>query len=184
MQKFEHLEEKTLSSREIFDGKILHVFEDAVQLPNGETASREVVRHVGAVCVIPVFENGDVLMERQFRYPVSRVVLEIPAGKLNSKQENHLQAAQRELLEETGCTAKQWQSIGYFHPACAYCDEEIEMFLARDLSFSEQKLDEDEFLNVERIALRELAEMVMRGEITDAKTQVAILKAEKLLEKR
>lgn len=181
MKSFANLEEKKIASKLIFDGRILHVYDDTVTLPNGEAASREVIRHVGAVCVIPVFENGDVLMERQFRYPVGRVVLEIPAGKLNSKTENHLEAAKRELHEETGCIAEHWRSLGFFHPACAYCDEEIEMFLATELSFSEQALDADEFLNVERIALDTLVSMVMRGEITDAKTQVAVLKAEKIL---
>lgn len=181
MKTFEDLEEKAVSSKLIFDGRILHVYDDTVRLPNGENASRELIRHVGAVCIIPVFENGDVLMERQFRYPVGEVVLEIPAGKLNSKDEDHLEAAKRELREETGCAAKTWVSLGVFYPACAYCDEAIEMFLARDLSFSSQNLDDDEFLNVERIALTELAEQVMRGEIPDAKTQIAVLKAEKYL---
>ena len=182
MERFLDLEEKMLCSKQLFEGRILHVYDDTVRLPNGQTASRELIRHVGAVCVIPVFENGDVLMERQYRYPVGEVILEIPAGKLNCKEEDHLQAAKRELREETGCIAGSWLSLGTFYPACAYSDEAIELFLARDLSFEAQKLDADEFLNVERIALKELVLQVMRGEIPDAKTQIAVLKAEKYLQ--
>ncbi len=182
MEKHSKLEEKKCASKLIFDGRILHVYDDTVLLPNGQTASRELIRHVGAVCVIPVFENGDVLMERQYRYPVGQTVLEIPAGKLNSRDEDHLEAAKRELKEETGCTAKTWESLGVFYPACAYSDEAIEMFLARELSFSAPEPDEDEFLTVERLPLRELSERVMRGEIPDAKTQLAVLKAERYLD--
>ncbi|MBQ1264490.1 MAG: NUDIX hydrolase [Oscillospiraceae bacterium] len=181
MENFEQLKETQLSSREIFNGRIMHVFEDTVRLPNGEAASREYMRHVGAVCVIPVFENGDVIMEQQYRYPVGEVITEIPAGKLESKAEDHLLAAQRELREETGCTAKQWTSLGVFYPACAYSDEAIEMFLARDLSMGEQALDEDEFLHVTRIPLTQLLSKVMAGEIPDAKTQIAVLKAAHIL---
>lgn len=181
MENFEQLKESRIGGREIFNGRIMHVFEDAVRLPNGETASREYMRHVGAVCVIPVFENGDVLMERQYRYPVGEVITEIPAGKLNDKTEDHLLAAQRELREETGCTAENWTSLGVFYPACAYSDEAIEMFLARGLSLGEQSLDADEFLNVSRVPLADLLRDVMAGKIPDAKTQIAVLKAAYIL---
>ena len=175
------LRETQLSSREIFDGRILHVFEDTVRLPNGAAASREYLRHIGAVCVIPVLEDGSVLVERQYRYPVAQVLTEIPAGKLDAKDEDHLLAAQRELREETGATAERWTNLGVFYPACAYSDEAIEMYLAQGLHFGERHLDADEFLNVARVPLTELVEEVMAGRIPDAKTQIAILKADRLL---
>lgn len=175
------LRETQLSSREIFDGRILHVFEDTVRLPNGAAASREYLRHIDAVCVIPVLEDGSVLVERQYRYPVAQVLTEIPAGKLDAKDEDHLLAAQRELQEETGATAERWTSLGLFYPACAYSDEAIEMYLAQGLHFGERHLDADEFLNVARVPLTELVEEVMAGRIPDAKTQIAILKADRLL---
>lgn len=175
------LRETQLSSKEIFDGRILHVFEDTVRLPNGAAASREYLRHIGAVCVIPVLEDGSVLVERQYRYPVAQVLTEIPAGKLDAKDEDHLLAAQRELREETGATAERWTSLGLFYPACAYSDKVIEMYLAQGLHFGERHLDADEFLNVARVPLTELVEEVMAGRIPDAKTQIAILKADRLL---
>ena len=175
------LRETQLSSKGIFDGRILHVFEDTVRLPNGAAASREYLRHIGAVCVIPVLEDGSVLVERQYRYPVAQVLTEIPAGKLDAKDEDHLLAAQRELREETGATAERWTSLGVFYPACAYSDEAIEMYLAQGLHFGERHLDADEFLNVARVPLTELVEEVMAGRIPDAKTQIAILKADRLL---
>ena len=175
------LRETQLSSKEIFDGRILHVFEDTVRLPNGAAASREYLRHIGAVCVIPVLEDGSVLVERQYRYPVAQVLTEIPAGKLDAKDEDHLLAAQRELREETGAPAEHWTSLGVFYPACAYSDEAIEMYLAQGLHFGERHLDADEFLNVARVPLTELVEEVMAGRIPDAKTQIAILKADRLL---
>lgn len=175
------LRETQLSSKGIFDGRILHVFEDTVRLPNGAAASREYLRHIGAVCVIPVLEDGSVLVERQYRYPVAQVLTEIPAGKLDAKDEDHLLAAQRELREETGATAERWTNLGVFYPACAYSDEAIEMYLAQGLHFGERHLDADEFLNVARVPLTKLVEEVMAGRIPDAKTQIAILKADRLL---
>lgn len=183
MEKFENLQEVCVSSRSVFEGRIMHVMEDAVRLPNGEITTREYMRHVGAVCIVPLSDDGCVLMERQFRYALGRVVTEIPAGKLDSKQEDRLAAAKRELREETGAEAESWVSLGLFHPACAYSDETIEMFLARGLSFGAQKLDADEFLNVEKIPLDALVDAVMDGSITDAKTQTAILKTKRYLER-
>ena len=170
------LRERTLSSREIFDGKILHVFEDTVRLPNGQTATREYLRHVGAVCVVPLLEDGSVLIERQFRYPIGRVVTEIPAGKLDAPDEDRLAAAQRELREETGAVAEEMLPLGEFYPACAYSTEVIHMFLARKLTFGERELDEDEFLNVFRMPLEELVGKVLAGEIPDAKTQACAMR--------
>lgn len=142
------LREVKTGSEEIFNGVILHVQRDTVRLPNGNETVREVIRHIGAVCVIPVLENGDVIMERQYRYPLDRVILEIPAGKLDSAGENRLSAIKRELSEETGYTADEWTEIGDFHPAPAYSDEFITMYLARKLRKGDRHLDADEFLDV------------------------------------
>lgn len=181
MSELDELREVQTASQEIFDGKIMHVFRDTVRLPDGQSATREYMRHIGAVCVVPVLENGDVLVERQYRYPVAQVLTEIPAGKLDRRDEDHLLAAQRELREETGATADEWTSLGMLYPACAYSDEAIEMFLARGIHFGERHLDADEFLNVTRVPLSALVADVMEGRIPDAKTQIAILKAARLL---
>ena len=145
------LKERQTGSELVFDGKILHLYHDSVALPNGDTASRELVRHVGAVCVLPITDDGYAVMERQYRYPVDRVLLEIPAGKLDSKQENHESAARRELEEETGYHAQELIPLGLFYPACAYSDETIWMYLAKGLTRGERHLDADEFLDVELI---------------------------------
>ncbi|MBQ7255892.1 MAG: NUDIX hydrolase [Oscillospiraceae bacterium] len=168
-------------SEDIFKGKILHLQLDMVELPNGHLAHREVIRHIGAVCVIPVTDDGKVIMERQYRYPIDEVIWEIPAGKLDRPDEDPLEAAKRELREETGYSADDWQELGTFYPAAAYCDEKIHMYLARGLRSGESHPDDDEFLEVSLVPLKELAEKVMAGEIPDAKTQVAVLKAAKLL---
>ena len=175
------LREVRTGSEEIFNGIILHVQRDTVRLPNGSPSVREVIRHIGAVCVIPVLDNGDVIMERQYRYPLDQVILEIPAGKLDAADEDRFSAIQRELREETGYTANSWTEIGGFHPAPAYSDEYITMYLARDLRKGERHLDADEFLDVHTVPLKALVEDVMSGKITDAKTQVCILKAARIL---
>lgn len=175
------LKEKQLRSQTVFDGIVLHVKRDEVSLPNGSEAVREVIRHIGAVCVIPVTENNEVIVERQYRYPIDRVITEIPAGKLDSREEDRLSAIRRELLEETGYTADEWISLGDFHPAPAYSDEYISMYMARGLHPGQRHLDEDEFLDVMTIPLAELVEDVMAGRISDAKTQTAVLKAARLL---
>ena len=181
MEDFKNLTEIQTASQEIFDGVILHVYKDTVQLPNGKPATREVIRHVGAVGVIPITEDGKVIVERQFRYPLNRVITEIPAGKLDSLTEDRLSAAKRELEEETGYTATEWIDMGDYYPAAAYCDERITLYLARGLSLGQRHLDEDEFLNFEAVPLSELVEDVMAGRITDGKTQIAILKTARML---
>ena len=175
------LTEKQASSEDVFDGVILHVKRDTVTLSNGKPAVREVIRHIGAVCVIPVTDDNKVIMERQFRYPLNRVILEIPAGKLDAPDEDRLSAIRRELREETGYTADSWQEIGPFHPAPAYSDEYITMYLARGLHKGEQDLDADEFLDVCTVPLKDLVQDVMDGKISDAKTQVCVLKAARIL---
>lgn len=183
MEDFKNLAEVQTGSEEIFDGVILHVFKDTVQLPNGNPATRELIRHVGAVGVIPITEDGKVIVERQFRYPLGRVITEIPAGKLDSFSEDRLSAAKRELEEETGYTADEWIDMGDYYPTPAYCDERITLYLARGLHQGQRHLDEDEFLNFEAVPLSQLVEDVMEGRITDGKTQVAVLKAARILQK-
>lgn len=183
MNQYRDLTEKKASSENVYDGEILHVYKDTVTLPNGKLATREAIRHVGAVGILPVTEDGRVIIERQFRYPIAQVVTEIPAGKLDRKTEDRLSAAKRELREETGITADEWIDMGLYYPVPAYSDEKITLYLARGLHYGEQDLDEDEFLNTEAVPLEELVRAVMAGEITDGKTQVAILKAARLVQK-
>lgn len=184
MNDYEKLCEKQISSTKIFDGEILHVRKDNILLPNGEKATRELINHIGAVCIVPITQDGKVIMERQFRYPIDSVVFEIPAGKLDSKEEDRLLAAKRELREETGYTAKKWTDIGLFYPAPAYSDEKITMYLAEELEKGEQDLDEDEFLDLYEVPLDELVRDILAGKITDGKTQVALLKVKAILDER
>ena len=176
MEEFKNLQETKLTSQPIFDGDVLHIYKDTVRLQNGKTSTREYTVHHGAVCILPLLENGDVLLERQFRYAMGEVLTEIPAGKLDYIGEDPREAALRELREETGAVASELIPLGPFYPTCAYSTEVIQMFLARGLSFGERELDEDEFLNVFRLPLRELVEKVLNGEIPDAKTQAAALR--------
>lgn len=181
MDDFKNLIEKTVDSEEIFKGHVVHLFKDNITLPNGKPATREVIRHVGAVAVVPMTDDGKVVVERQFRYPLNEVITEIPAGKLDSKAEDRLAAAKRELEEETGLLADEWIDLGEYYPAAAYCDEVITMYLAKGLHQGTRHLDEDEFLNIMEVSLEELVEEVMQGKIADGKTQVAILKVARML---
>ena len=183
MEEFKNLQETKLTSQPIFDGDVLHIYKDTVRLPNGKTSTREYTVHHGAVCILPLLENGDVLLERQYRYPLREVITEIPAGKLDAPDEDPLEAAKRELREETGATAAEWHALGLFCPVGAYSTERIQMYLARGLTFGERELDEDEFLNVFRMPLDELVDKVLAGEIPDAKTQAAALRAKLMLER-
>ena len=169
--------EKKLSREIIYDGAVLKVVCDRVVLPNGHESVREMCLHVGAVAVLPLLDDGRVIMERQYRYPHGRVFLEIPAGKLDSPDEEPLSAARRELFEETGAVAESYTPLGELDTTPALINEKIRLYLAEGITLGEERrLDEDEFLDVELIPLEKLYEMVMAGEIKDAKTQVAILK--------
>jgi len=179
---YQNLEEKKLTSTLIFDGKVVHLYKDTVELPNGEPAVREVVRHTGAVAVIPITDNDEVIFVKQFRYPFATVLTEIPAGKLDSDSEEFVSAALRELKEETGVSCERLTYIGDLYPSVAILDEVIHMYCAQGLSYGECSPDDDEFLNVVRIPLKKAVEMVLSGEIRDSKTQVAILKANILKE--
>ena len=173
-------EEKQLEREEIFDGAVLHVVKDKILLPDGNTSYREFCLHKGAVAVIPLTDENEVILVRQFRYAHHREFLEIPAGKFDFIGEDPLEAAKRELSEETGAVAKNFVHLGVLDTTPALIVEKIHMFLAEGLTFGESHPDEDEFLSVEKIPLRDLVDMVMAGEIRDAKTQIAILKAAKI----
>lgn len=180
----EALEEKKISSTSIFDGKVLHVRLDEITLPNCKGAIREYCHHNGAVCVIPICDNGDVLCVRQFRYPFSEPLIEIPAGKLDSPDENPDSAVRRELREETGAVSNKITYLGQYYGSPAILDERIYMYMAEDLSFGETDFDEDEFIEPLRIPLEALVQMVLEGKIRDGKTQIAALRAFMMLKQR
>lgn len=177
-----NLEEKQISFDYKFKGKIINLRVDEALLPNGAVATREVIEHNGGICVVPITENGEVLMVEQYRYPYSEVVLEIPAGKRDGDEEP-LEGGMRELKEETGAVAENYTFLGELYPTPGYCGEVIYMYLATGLSYGETDPDEDEFLNLKKVPLEKAVEMIMSGEIKDAKTQAAILKAERILKK-
>ncbi|MDO9601223.1 MAG: NUDIX hydrolase [Rhodocyclaceae bacterium] len=172
--------EETLSSEQVFDGRLLKVFADQVRLPNGRESVREIIRHPGAVVIIALLDNGKLLFERQFRYPLRRVFLEMPAGKIDAG-EHVLDTARRELREETGYKASLWRHLGGMHPAIGYADERIEIFWAQGLSYVGAELDHDEILDVSELTIADALLAVRDGEITDAKTITALLWAEKTL---
>lgn len=175
--------EKTVESRRVFDGIILHIDHLTNELPNGQLAQRECARHIGASAVVPLDGEGNVWLVRQYRACIDRVLLEIPAGKLDFKGEDRLKAAQRELLEETGLTARQWDHLTDIVTTPGFSDEKISLYLARDLSAGESHPDDDEFLNVVRVPLDALVDQIMAGEVTDAKTICAVMMAARLVRK-
>lgn len=168
------LTEHFVSGELVYDGKLLKVHRDAVRLPDGSAGAREYIRHPGAVAIVPLFDDGRVLLERQFRYPHRREFIEIPAGKLEPG-EPPLETARRELLEETGYVADEWRRLGVIHPAIAYTDEAIDIFVARKLTLKARKLDTGEFLETFLVPLAEAMQMVRDGRITDSKTVAALL---------
>lgn len=164
-----HLVEEQIDNVEAFSGRLLKVQVDRVRLPDGAEATREYVRHPGAVAVIAVLDNGKLLFERQFRYPLRRIFLEIPAGKIDAG-EAILSCAARELREETGYEAEEWTYLGVIHPCIGYSDERIEFFLARGLNHVGHALDEEEFLDVVELSVEEAYAGTLDGRITDGKT--------------
>ncbi|MCK9282846.1 MAG: NUDIX hydrolase [Rhodocyclaceae bacterium] len=177
--KDEELIETELESERVFDGALLKVHRDRVRLPGGQEAVREWVAHPGAVVVIAFLDNGKLLFERQFRYPLHRIFLELPAGKIDPS-EHPLDTGRRELREETGYRAKNWRHLATMHPCIGYSDERIEIFLARGLSYVGHERDQGEHLDVLELSLSDALLAVRDGEITDAKTITALLWADKI----
>ena len=172
----EALAEKTTNEKLIFDGKVIRLFHDTVELPDKSSAMREYCRHNGGVGVIPITDDENILCVTQYRYPHARLTLEIPAGKLEAKDIDHRESALRELREETGTTCDKLTYLGEIYPSPAILDEVIHLYMAEGLHFGESDLDDDEFLECEKIPLEALFNKVMSGEIKDAKTQIAVLK--------
>lgn len=173
--------EKQILMNTMYKGRIVTVRDDVVELQNGQHARREVVEHPGGVAIVPVNEDGDILMVRQYRYPMEEELLEIPAGKLDYN-ENHFDCAVRELSEETGCTAGKMVFLGPIYPSPGFSKEVLYIYLATELESGDMHLDENEFLSVETIPMDTLVDKVMSGEIKDGKTIIGILKAKKHLE--
>lgn len=176
----EDLTEHFVSREEVFAGRLLNVRRDTVRMPDGATATREYIVHPGAVGILAITDDGQVVLERQFRYPHGRDFIEIPAGKVEPG-EDLLGTAQRELLEETGYAAAGWQRLTTIHNAISYSDEAIELFLARGLDKRTQQLDAEEFLEVLVVPFGEALAMVRDGRITDVKTMIALFWARTFL---
>ena len=174
------LEETQLDSEQVFDGVLLKAWRDRVRLPDGASGIREYIRHPGAVVVIAILPNGNLIFERQYRYPLRRVFVELPAGKIDPGETIEA-CARRELREEAGYEAAQWQHLGVFHPCIGYSDERIEIFVARELSHVGAALDEEEFLELTEMSLDDAVAGVYGGRITDAKTICALFWAIKAL---
>ncbi len=175
------LTEKTLESRRAFQGRLLRLDVDQVALPDGASAVREVVRHPGGVCVLPLHADGTVSVVRQFRYPYREVVTELPAGKLEPG-EDPFDAIRRELSEETGFTAGQWREMGLFYPTPGYTDEVLHLYFARDLTPGPVHPDQGELLECGRVSLDQLVDQAMSGALKDGKTVALVLKVQRLLE--
>jgi ADP-ribose pyrophosphatase len=169
-----HLIEHTLNSQRVYEGSFIRVQRDEVRLPDGKQAVREYVLHPGAVMIVAVLPDGRLVLERQYRHPVKRVMIEFPAGKLDPG-EGGLRCAQRELLEETGYTATRWARAGVMHPVIGYADEFIEVWFAEGLEAGERHLDEGEFLDVFAATQQELEDWMRDGELTDVKTIVGMM---------
>lgn len=179
-----HLFEKTLSEEEIFNGVVVKLWRDKVELENGEKTVREVIKHPGGVCVLPLDSDGNIYMVKQFRYPFHTILTEIPAGKKEPGEEP-IDCGIRELSEEIGARAEKVSFIGKLYPTVAYDTETIWMYLAEGLTFSGgQHLDPEEFVDVIKIPFDEAYRMVLNDEIPDAKTQLAILRAKAILDER
>ncbi len=169
-------EEKTVSSKTVFEGKIIDVQLDMVSLPNGELAQRDIVRHPGGVGIVAITDDNKIIMVKQFRKPIEKAIYEIPAGKLDKNEDVEV-CGRRELKEETGATATNFEYLGFMYPSPGFVDEVTHMYLATGLDFGEKQLDEDEFLDVEYFSIDDVLKMIMNNEINDAKTVIGFFKA-------
>lgn len=167
-----HLEEKKVTSKLVHDGIYLKMYQDQVSLPNGNLAIREYLEHPGAVAIVPMFDDGSILMERQYRYPLSRAILEIPAGKLDVG-EDPLECAKRELKEETGFEADEWILLGRIHPVISYSTEFIDIYLAKGLHQGNAQLDDEEFLDIFKASMEDIHSWILNGKISDVKTIIS-----------
>jgi ADP-ribose pyrophosphatase len=174
------LTELTVKGEWVFRGTLLQVRRDLVRLPDGADAEREYIEHPGAVMIVPVLETGELVMERQYRYPLRRDILELPAGKIDPG-EPPLECAKRELLEETGYVASDWRHVATTHPVVGYSDEHIEIYLARGLTYQGANLDHDEHLEVFKLPLESALDWVREGRITDSKTVIGLFWTERIL---
>ena len=174
------LTEHKLTTEEVYSGRLLHVRRDEVRLPDGNTSVREYITHPGAVVIIAIADNGELILERQHRYPLHRDFIELPAGKIDAGEET-LACAQRELLEETGYTARDWQYVTTVYPCIGYTDERLVYYLARGLAYVGHQPDEDEFLEIFQFSFERSMEMIKSGEICEAKTVVGLFWLEKIL---
>jgi ADP-ribose pyrophosphatase len=175
-----HLKETQVDTELAYDGHFLKVQRDTVRLPDGKISTREYIKHPGAVVILPVFDDGSILVERQFRYPLDRVFIEFPAGKIDPN-EDPLDCAKRELQEETGYTAADWKFVTTIHNAIAYSNEHLDIFLARGLTAGASKLDDGEFLETFKASIPDMLAWVREGKITDVKTVIGIFWLEKIL---
>lgn len=178
-----NLKEKQTASNQIYHGRIISLYNDEIELPDGRPAFREYVKHPGGICVVPVTDDNEVLLVRQYRYPYGEEVVEIPAGKRDSREEDTLSGGKRELKEELGVTADRFVFLGEFYPTPGYTDEVIYMYAAFGLHFGETDPDDDEFIEPEKHHIDTLVDMILKGEIKDGKTQAAVLKTKLLIDK-
>ncbi|MGF1669400.1 MAG: NUDIX domain-containing protein [Balneolaceae bacterium] len=169
------LVESKIDSENVFSGKLLDVYFDNVTLPDNEHSTREWIKHPGACAVVPVFNDGSIMLVKQFRYPTTQIFYEVPAGKIDSGEPQEV-TAERELLEESGLTASEMKYVGHFYPGIGYTDEIIHIYVAWNLQESSQNVDDDEFLINYRIPFREAVDMINKGDISDGKTVCSILK--------
>ena len=174
------LEETQLVSKTVYQGRLLHVKEDQVALPNGKHTSREYIVHPGAVVILPLLDNGDVLLERQYRYPLKSEFIEFPAEKIDPG-EDVLTCGQRELLEETGYVAKEWQYVTTIYPCIGYSDEKLVYYMAKELNFSGHQPDDDEFLEIFQLPFGQAMDKVKSGEICEVKTVIGLFWIEKIM---